>query len=341
MSKQPTPCSQVSALLNSETISIKVGAAGEILHVHRHLFENSESPSLKAIVSGKYKEGKGENGLDWSDEDVETIKRMLAFLYTGDYHVPEPRSVNSAANTKKAANNTEDKPDPYGGSNSTDSIDDEGDAPGLMRPLTPIQYHLKDVRLPTWRVTTEAGKAEYMNRGHRTSEYAHVLLAHAQVYVLADYHQVKSLMKMALQRLTQVMLHMVDGAADLQSDLLQLVNYTYHQQILRPENLRKLVAQFAALHFQELSGEGWEDILEQGGLFVKDLCARLSRRILNQEVKMGGARGRIAQRHAKQRNGVTSHLAHANIPPAVNQWYTGNLDSAEAVAALLQATNAT
>ncbi|KAK6337797.1 hypothetical protein TWF696_001277 [Orbilia brochopaga] len=349
---QQTAASKVALLLDSETISITVGDQGKILHVHRALFETSESPILQAIVSGKYKEGKGENGLDWTTEEVETVKRMLAFLYTGDYNVPPPKPVKVPAATMekppKESKKVQGNGDDWEGPSAIDTNGEEGETQGgLTRPLTPLQHHIKNVRLPTWRINTEAGHLEYMDRTNRTFEYGPLLIAHAKVYLLADYHQVESLMTMALERLIQTMLHMTEAAANFQADLVQLINFTYHQDSERPEDLRKLVAQFAALHFQEFGGEEWETVLEQGGLFMKDLCTRLGRRILNQEMKLGGARARIAQRQARQKNsGGSQGNRHASgthpmtIPAALGQWYAGNVESADLMA-IIGATSGT
>ncbi|KAF3921208.1 hypothetical protein ABW21_db0203919 [Orbilia brochopaga] len=320
---EPTASSRVASFLDSETFFIKVGKDGDVLRVHHSLFTKSESPALQAVVSGKYKEGKGENGLDWTSEEVDTVKRMLAFLYTGDYNVPLPKTIKISAGAKDKAKATkenkskasvaEDRSVDWDGWDATDTIAEEGGTQGgISRPLTPLQHHLEDVRLPTWRVNTEAGNIEYMEKNGRVFEWAPLLLAHAKVYVLADYHQLNSLMRLALQRLTQVMLYMADTTVNFQSELVQLIDYTYNQGLTRPEDLRKLVAQFTALHFHELGGAEWEGVVEHGGLFMRELCTRLGRRLLNQEIQLGGARARIAHRAAARNKNSSSNSSNAS-----------------------------
>ncbi|EWC47270.1 hypothetical protein DRE_03389 [Drechslerella stenobrocha 248] len=284
MSSQWTPSLHIVSLLNSEPIVIKIGKENERILVHRSLFTASESPSLKAVVSGKYKEGKGENGLDWTSEDPDAVKRMIAFLYTGDYNVTEPKDVSIGLAPFVERTNVDDT-DAQKTISEYNFNDGSTKRDEVARALTPIQHHLKDIHLPTWRVNTEAGNLEYADRSGRIFEYGPLFLAHAKVFVLADYHQAELLMAAALRRLSQVMIHAAESSANLTSDLIQLVNYTYRQEVLRPENLRKLVAQFAALHFQELNGGEWEEVLEQGGLFVKEVNSARAPAVLENVVQ--------------------------------------------------------
>ncbi|KAF3922977.1 hypothetical protein ABW20_dc0102669 [Dactylellina cionopaga] len=291
----PSKHEYFASLLDSETIAIKIGAKGETISVHRSLFSAADSASLRAVVSGTYAEGHGEKGLDWTAEDAETVKRMVTFLYTGDYYVSMPDVKKSDPDIPEVEPEYESK----------QTNDDEG-----MRPLTPIQFHLRK-GLPTWRCNTEAGNLQFVQKPGKEFAYGPSMLDHAKLFVLADFHQLDSLMKLALQRLTQTLLYAETSSYDLLKDTIPLIVYTYHgSDLARPLDLRELVSQWVALHYHELDGEELLEILEKGGDFVRDVCPKIGRRILAQEIKAGGGRGRIAHKiYQKNKQSTTPNGA--------------------------------
>ncbi|KAK6352445.1 hypothetical protein TWF730_009271 [Orbilia blumenaviensis] len=295
----------IGSILGSEVICITVGAEEEQLFVHRAVFENSDSHSLKQVVSGKFKEGKGENGLDWTTEDPETVRRLLAYLYCGDYHVPKPEVKNVTADAQGFADagastlvGQDSGKKPKG---EQEEQCEQIAAATIIRPLTPIQYHLEHIRLPTWRYNTEAGDLEHTSRLGKEFAFAEAMLAHARLYVLAQYHLLCPLETLTLQRLTQVMVLAESHSYNLEDDVLPIVTFTYNcGEFERPSELRELVSQFVALNFHRFEGDGVLDILEVGGGFVRDVCSKIGRQLLANELKAGGGRGRVAQKtHGK------------------------------------------
>ena len=91
-----------SRFFSGGTIQIVVGTDRECLTVHVEAIGASESPSLRALVDKSWKESQ-ENVIDWSHTDATTIKRFLAFLYTGDYEVPLPRSLDNSTTADSAS----------------------------------------------------------------------------------------------------------------------------------------------------------------------------------------------------------------------------------------------
>ncbi|KAF3939010.1 hypothetical protein ABW19_dt0205456 [Dactylella cylindrospora] len=289
-----TAAALLSNQLESEVIPIKVGQGLQrtTIYCHKALLKSANSHSLNALVSGKYREGTGEHGIDFKDDNVETVKRLVTFLYTGDYHVPKPTMMSVVATIEPKDEKASDK---------DSETEDDKKIPKEARPLTPISRHLQDVRLPTWRENTEAGQLEFMERKGRTFAFGPLMLAHAQVFVLADYHGFEELMKLSLQKLTQVMVYSEASSDNLSDDFIPLISYTYRQELDRPARLRSLVAQFASLHYHELEGPKWEECLEEGGTFMRDLHPRIARRLLSHEVKAGGFRGRLVERQLRQK----------------------------------------
>jgi hypothetical protein len=60
--------------------------------VHVEAILSCHSPSLRTLASGGWKESR-EREIDWSHVAAATIQRLLTFLYTGDYAVPDPEPV--------------------------------------------------------------------------------------------------------------------------------------------------------------------------------------------------------------------------------------------------------
>jgi len=74
--------------------------------VHSGLL-GSKSTSLRALVSGDWKEG-SEGEIDWStDWDSDTISLFLDWVYTGDYEAPYP-TLAAGTGTNDATPATED-----------------------------------------------------------------------------------------------------------------------------------------------------------------------------------------------------------------------------------------
>ncbi|KAK6498822.1 hypothetical protein TWF481_011395 [Arthrobotrys musiformis] len=336
----------IGSLFDSEMICITVGAEKKKFFVHRAVFENSDSHTLRQVVSGKYKEGKGENGLDWSSEDPETVRRFLTYLYTGDYYVPKPELKQSACDVPNVA----DQGATVTTAATTTNGADQGKKPktdpeeqnsgeqlgGIVRPLTPIQYHLEHVRLPTWRYNTDAGDLEHTPRVGREFAFGEAMLAHARLYVLGQYHLLRSLEVLALQRLTQLMVLAETHSYSIEADIIPVIEYTYHKGVERPGDLRELVSQFVALHFHRFEGDAIYEILEEGGGFVRDVCSKLCRQLLANELKSGGGKGRLAQKaFAKpaakptrahppgnpQQHRGTTNTRPATLPENIAQWY--------------------
>ncbi|KAK6339624.1 hypothetical protein TWF718_009020 [Orbilia javanica] len=330
----------IGSILDSEVIRVMVGQDKQVLYVHRAILEKSDSHTLKQVVSGKFKEGRGENGLDWSSEDPETVRRFLTYLYSGDYHVPKPELKKSTIEPQNGVESGSGAAPPAAATdhgkkprNEPDeqSVDQSG---GVARPLTPIQYHLETVRLPTWRYNTDAGDLEHTPRIGKEFAFGDTMLAHARLYVFAQYHLLRPLETLALQRLTQVMVLAENHSYNLEADVIPIIEYTYHDEELeRPEDLRELVSQFVAIHFHRFEGEDIYDILEAGGTFVRDVCSKIGRQLLANELKSGGGRGRLTAKaygrnagkpgraHQAGNYRLPSNIRPSALPENIAQWY--------------------
>ncbi|KAK6513917.1 hypothetical protein TWF506_008347 [Arthrobotrys conoides] len=316
-----SPPRHIGSVLDSEVVRITAGEDKLAFYVHRAILEKSGSPILKQVISGKFKEGRGENGLDWSSEDPETVRRFLTYLYSGDYYVPKPELKKSAdelqSGVEPGSGTVQAGNVPEQGKKSKAELDEHGveQTGSVARPLTPVQYHLEHIRLPTWRHNTNAGDLEHTPRTGKEFAFGEAMLAHARLYVFAQYHLLQPLEVLTLQRLTQVMVLAETHSHNLEADIIPIVEYTYHAEDLnRPADLCELVSQFVAIHFHRFEGEEFYDILEAGGGFVRDVCSKLGRQLMSNELKSSGGRGRVAQKAY----GKTGKSNRVHIPGAVN-----------------------
>jgi hypothetical protein len=275
--------------------------------VHVEAILSCDSPSLRSLVSGDWKESQ-KREIDWSHVEAATIKRFLTFLYSGDYTVPDPEPIQTEHTSdlqtpiKDDINQLDDPIEPDAVSAYYDTVAEVDIGPMEAgeewlqetafiqndiidsfgpRPLTPISKCL-DVGLPSERIRTAAGRLEecsFASSGHR---YGTTFLAHARVYVFTQYHLVAQLQAFSLQRLTQALRYIDCTQAHAVSDVASLVEYVYNNTLnheSHEEPIRKLVSQFAAIHYTDLMTREFEEFFNRGGDFTLDIARKISRRL--------------------------------------------------------------
>lgn len=98
------------------------------------------------------------------------------------------------------------------------------------RALTPVNKCLT-VGLPEKHQTSEAGRFPQDLCLYDSHFYREVLLAHAQLYTFAVYHQVKDLQSLSLQRLTQVLARIDCRQSHAASETAALVQHVYRNTL--------------------------------------------------------------------------------------------------------------
>lgn len=297
-----------SRFFSGGTIQIVAGTDRECLTVHIEAIRASESPSLRALVDKSWKESQ-ENVIDWSHTDAATIKRFLTFLYTGDYEVPHPGSLDNSTAADSASEGaapdaamTEDPPEdpapapaPAPGPEDPAPEDPPPEDPAdtlcvqkaliesfETRPLTPISRCL-DIEPPVEAYKTAAGMFEDASFPYANHCYLGPLLAHAQVYSFAQYHLLPSLQTIALQRLTQVLRRMDCSETHAIPEISELIRFVYDHTSTAgsdEEPIRKLVSHFAAINYTYLMKGEFEEQICQVGDFAVDLGRKVLRRLL-------------------------------------------------------------
>jgi hypothetical protein len=83
--------------LRSPLITILAGENRERLAVHSFVLSEAQSTSLQALVHGTWKECT-DRTVNWSHSDLETIQRVISFLYFEDYKAPDPNERTQSSN---------------------------------------------------------------------------------------------------------------------------------------------------------------------------------------------------------------------------------------------------
>jgi len=101
-------CHRTLDMLTSPIVTIIAGKEQKRLLIHAHLFTNSGSPVLAALVNQQWKEG-NEKVIDWTSQDLSTVLSVINYLYCpkcygthygdklAEYHTnsPEEKTENS------------------------------------------------------------------------------------------------------------------------------------------------------------------------------------------------------------------------------------------------------
>jgi hypothetical protein len=148
-------------------------------------------------------------------------------------------------------------------------------------PLTPIAscFEAKSIEFDQH---SAAGVFKATDYPYAEYYYAELLLAHAKIYVFAQYHLCSSLQSFALQRLVQV-LQCVDCSQEhAAGEIALLARFVYdhtHSVSSGEEPLRKIVSHFVASHYTLLMRSDLEELFSLGGDFTPDVGRKISRRL--------------------------------------------------------------
>ncbi|CAG8939535.1 unnamed protein product [Penicillium salamii] len=275
-------------------LQIIAGPQKTILYVHPGLLSSCGSPVLKARVKDEWSNNETNKVLDWTDFDVETVKCVLSYLYTGDYHVACPPYPDEDLGDC-------DVPGPMcsveilGAGDRTaqrsSTFTQKRPAPHVLKrpsgqPLTPVRELLK-AGFPAANMQTAAGA--FMKREHALCEdLGHLAVAHAKVYCFADYFLFRRLGVFAIQRLTQL-LDFCNPTEQFLLDLKDAIHLVYGSTLKSEADdpARELLSQYVAVKCDQISKENLKSLIGEGGDFMVDLSHKMSRSIATNENMAG------------------------------------------------------
>jgi hypothetical protein len=294
-------------------VRILLDANKSFIIVHEQALQSCNSRPLNALLNAEWIEAKNQE-INWTEHDSSTVLRFATFIYQNDYDAPNPQPLATSIEegekdenadvgptTDEEAAETPSMPEPEpepaqgvepeqeqeqgqiveitGWPKEESSVMQNIIADSYKRPLTPVDENFL-AGLPQQSKLTEAGVFGGREFPYHSNFYVDVLLAHAKVYAFALSLMFDSLQELALQRLNQTLTRIDCRQPHAASEVATLIEHIYsgtgHS---REDPARKLVSQFAALHFDDLVHGEFEDLLHDGNDFVTDVMLKVARRL--------------------------------------------------------------
>ena len=248
-------------------------AGPEQMHFIAHTSVLEQSDNLKAVICGKWKDSL-ERKIMLEDWDAASVSRMLQWLYTGDYKAPNP-TLPDAHDT--AVENHEHDSNAW-------VADSAAQWPKHTSPLLLARLMSKNPPLPSKRTEAEAFEAWMQAAGdvRYDMDYELTLMAHAKLYVLANYMLLPGLQAFTYERLQMTLAFMSPLGKDkpVISNLITLIDYL-HASTIRPdageEPLQELITAFLALSFSQFNDGGGkvQRLMNQYRDFAEDVLDKV------------------------------------------------------------------
>ncbi len=274
--------------------------------VHASILTKSEK--LKAVVEGDWKE-REEQKVVLENWDEATVERLVSWLYTGDYISPYPTKFVHSTSADQAAMH-----EAHGGHGTTPVATPTVEhfpisASTYQRVLLDADKALSTSKEDPPKTLTNLAKRTYnsvtvkfcepstmnLDRWLRRCEcvpneldFEATLLAHAQVYALANYMLLADLQALAHQNLNCALTWMdsrIVAKSPTVGNLVTLIRYVFANTI-RPntgeEPLQKLLTTLVAMNFAYFD-DGEEGqvrrLMNEGGDFASDVWEKVSRQM--------------------------------------------------------------
>ncbi|ETS81043.1 hypothetical protein PFICI_06045 [Pestalotiopsis fici W106-1] len=274
-----------------------VGPNEKEFMIHSSLLASLSKP-LDSLINGPLKAHNGVTHLPETDEA--TFDRFCQFAYRGDYEVaelnftipvtcrdPEHKVCNSCKKNTKRSNKGSRQS--YG-SDGYCNVCDCHRVICVCRKGALLNHGTDEPKVQAlWDAfIQESGISVPMLQSLEIGELAgrcwsDVLLAHARVYVLADYNMIDALAELAKKKLHQALI-LFELKEDNVDDITSLVDYVCENTVDKaegPDRLRALLYRYCAFNIQQLSpNEKFRALLDQrgdlGSAIIQQLLERIS-----------------------------------------------------------------
>ena len=253
-----------------------------------------QCPLYENMLTSDFKEGQ-EKRIKIPQHDVQTGTRFLQWLYTKDYDAPKPRLVETSTEATDTQGGQTTRRDQTVGKDNSHVIthNEEVMQATVVRN---IAKQKKEV-LPSHDGSAGANlKNDSLSNCDRfilwaqanfhlvpSLHHSPALLAHANLYVLADYLGVPELQRLASKRLRLHVLFIGYGdlTESVSNDIAELAEYVYENtndhepgNIDLEEKIRKHVSAFIGGHFDSFSGEVFNNLIFKGGELAADVMQK-------------------------------------------------------------------
>jgi hypothetical protein len=236
-------------------MTILVGPEQKPYTAHTDIL-TKHSGFMRALCAGRWAESQSRE-IDWSQWEEATVKRFLQWIYHGNYSTSELVMELGIQKT----------PTP---SYHTDSC---------------LQFSQLDARITSESESEAEENATHDDRGSPSA----ILIAHAKVYVLAQYTNTEALEYTALERLWNVFLTIksLNTNSGVIEGIVSLVEYAYantNALVNSEESLRSIISTFCAIRLLELQEQPeFHTLLHAGGDFVVELWEKVGRKAREDE----------------------------------------------------------
>ncbi|KAG6003586.1 hypothetical protein E4U21_001873 [Claviceps maximensis] len=226
---------------------------------------SSQSKALDALVNGRFVEGQ-EKSVVLADDDARTVAAFAEFLYKGDYYLPSDMLLldSNAKGLINRANKTK--------------------ASHKQEWRRPSNRHwdrfTKDVAYGYDAKTASTAQVA-LNAGSLDTDYSEYFVAHAKVFVFADYYGIESLMDLAMKKLHGALCGFRLSRERLH-DILALMRFCYERPA--PAKLKTMVASYVAgiVDFA-IPTDCFKEMLRERGDFAADVAWIMACRLASRE----------------------------------------------------------
>lgn len=254
--------------------------------VHANLLA-SQSECLGSLIKNMPEGPQPE--LDIGSWDSATVGRFIEFVYTGDYHCPDPVPLETPAATPEGGSILGRGEEVAEIQPPTEPVQDsEAEEPRqqywLPRPqsqprkLVPIvEMFAPGILNPNPKLSAaESFARKYFHPAQH--DFEEVFLAHAKIYAVARNLEVEDLCILALQRFLRTLVNIgpVPLGSVLVSNFVDLARFVYAVIAKDQDPFKDLVSQFAALNFTSMQTPEMTKLIRGGGNFASDLMEKIS-----------------------------------------------------------------
>ncbi|KAG6019873.1 hypothetical protein E4U19_006852, partial [Claviceps sp. Clav32 group G5] len=248
--------SKPEGIFTSQPFKFVVGEAKTEFLLHSALVA-SKSEALGRLINGGFVEGQ-QGYVVLQDEDAKTVAAFAEFIYTGNYQLSFdfPQADMECANQSHR-----DWPEP-GNESWIDFCDGKG------FEILPVAVENDSAVKP-------------LREGSMSTDYSEFFIAHAKVFVFADYYGVVELMNLSMARLHKA-LCLFRLSSERIGDILALVRFCYERP--GPDRLKKLVASYSAAVIDPCVSEdvaqSFQELLKERGDFAADIAWFMACRLM-------------------------------------------------------------
>ncbi|KAI0012374.1 hypothetical protein F4779DRAFT_62692 [Xylariaceae sp. FL0662B] len=276
----------------SKPFRILVGADKKEFMMHAELLAHISEP-LNALINNNMKESR-DGVAEWPEVDEKTFVCFCQFAYTGDYNEPAPELFPATKD------NPQDAPDC--GYRLVSEKKKESEPEPEPAPAPELAYHWEE---------QYAGYAPSSAQTHRcnrlwdrftefnyvvpkpprlaieppsNSQMTHteVFLAHARLYVLADYYDIDALKILTIRKLHRCLVNfnLIKEKVD---DIAALVEYSYRNTVdkgVHGDELRALLTRYIACKIETMwTSPYFQELLERLAELSKAIIGQMLERL--------------------------------------------------------------